>query len=149
MLCVSLQFCYVILLVRCHWITIEPSLILQTRRMMSISNTWVCCVGMRLELAGVTLDSSTDDLNSVATTCGRRNAHRHRNDLSMDSGIQGSSFDLAAASSSSDLEENMDDDSLNRFQTHDHTRIARETAIWRNPPIHNFTGDRINLAVPE
>lgn len=85
---------------------------------------------MRLELAGVTLDSSTDDLNSIATTCGRRKAHRHRNDLSMDSGIQGSSFDLAAASSGSDLEENMDDDSLNRYQTHGH--VAHEAGIWHN-----------------
>lgn len=73
------------------------------------------CVGMRLELAGVTLDSSTDDLNSIATTCGRRNARQYRKDLSMDSGIHGSSCDLAEASSGSDLEENMDDDSLNRW----------------------------------
>jgi hypothetical protein len=64
---------------------------------------------MRLELAGVTLDSSTDDLNSIATS-GRRNARQYRKDLSMDSGIQGSSCDLAEASSGSDL----DDDSLNR-----------------------------------
>jgi hypothetical protein len=70
---------------------------------------------MRLQLAGVTLDSSTDDLNSIATTCGRRNTRQHRNDLSMDSGIQGSSCDLAEASSDSDLEENMDNDSLNRW----------------------------------
>jgi hypothetical protein len=33
----------------------------------------------------------------------------------MDSGIQGSACDLGAASSGSDLEENMDDDSLNRW----------------------------------
>jgi transcriptional regulator GlxA family with amidase domain len=64
---------------------------------------------MRLELAGVTLDSTTDDLNSIATTCGYRDARQHRNDLSMDSGIQGSSCDLAVANSDSDL----DDDSLN------------------------------------
>ncbi|XP_069704029.1 heat shock 70 kDa protein 12A-like isoform X2 [Periplaneta americana] len=70
--------------------------------------------GMRLELAGVTLDSSTDDLSSIATTCGRRPARQHRNDLSMDSGIQGSSCDLAVASSGSDLDENIDNDSLNR-----------------------------------
>ncbi|XP_021913775.1 heat shock 70 kDa protein 12A-like isoform X2 [Zootermopsis nevadensis] len=64
---------------------------------------------MRLELAGVTLDSSTDDLNGIATTCGYRDARQQRKDLSMDSGIQGSSCDLAADSSGSDL----DDDSLN------------------------------------
>jgi hypothetical protein len=68
---------------------------------------------MRLELAGVTLDSSTDDLNSVGIMCGYRDARQHRNDLSMDSGIQGSSCDLAAASSGSDL----DDDSLNGWVT--------------------------------
>jgi hypothetical protein len=72
---------------------------------------------MRLELQGVTLDSSTDDMNISAPTCGRRDARQHRNDLSMDSGIQGSSFDLAAASSGSDLEENIDEDSLNRSRT--------------------------------
>ncbi|KAJ9584733.1 hypothetical protein L9F63_020938, partial [Diploptera punctata] len=66
---------------------------------------------MKLELAGVTLDSSTDDLSNVAT-CERRNVRHQRNDLSMDSGIQGSSCDLAARSSSS--EEPMDNDSLNR-----------------------------------
>jgi hypothetical protein len=33
----------------------------------------------------------------------------------MDSGIHGSSCDLAEGSSGSDLEENMDDDSLNRW----------------------------------
>ena len=114
--------------------------------MMSACDTWGLCVGMRLELAGVTLDSSTDDLNSIATTYERRNAHQNRNDLSMDSGIQGSSFDLAAASSGSDLEENMDDDSLNRFQTH--YSVAHETAVCCDPLIHSFTGDRKNLTYP-
>ena len=71
---------------------------------------------MRLELAGVTLDSSTDDLSSIATTCGRRNVRQHRNDLSMDSGIQGSSCDLATRSSGSEVEETIDNDSLNRYE---------------------------------
>jgi len=115
--------------------------------MMSAFDTWGLCIGMRLELAGVTLDSSTDDLNSIATTYGRRNAHQHRNDLSMDSGIQGSSFDLAVASSGSDLEENMDDDSLNRFQTH--CNVSQETAICRDPLIHSFTGDKKTVAYPQ
>lgn len=114
---------------------------------MSACDTWVLCIAMRLELAGVTLDSSTDDLNSIATTYGRRNAHQHRNDLSMDSGIQGSSFDLAAASSGSDLEGNMDDDSLNRFQTH--YNVAHKTAICRDPLIHSFTGDRKTVIYPQ
>jgi hypothetical protein len=102
---------------------------------------------MRLELAGVTLDSSTDDLNSIAMTYGRRNAHQHRNDLSMDSGIQGSSFDLAAASSGSDLEENMDDDSLNRFQTH--YNVAHKTTVYRDSLIHSFVGDRKTMTRPQ
>ncbi|XP_068081163.1 heat shock 70 kDa protein 12A isoform X2 [Anabrus simplex] len=67
-----------------------------------------------LQLNGVTLDSSSDDVSIASVRC----LQRHRKDLSMDSGIQGSSFDLADTSNS-DSDENSHRTRLEKVEPRD------------------------------